>query len=213
MSLCASQITSLTIVYSTVYSDADQRKHQSAASLAFVRGIHRGPVNSPHKGPVTRKMFPFDDVIMVTLKSAWTTFHESSKSSYCVNLVVTGGNWGCRHDNHRCHQWWQSWHHNNSWLSVVKWNQVDFYFLSIPVHYVILTRTSWCYRCYLTSWMETVLHINQGYGLYVICQTKGNNSCIHSRYMLCLRVPLWLWITCSDNSLLPPPWNMSNYVV
>ena len=49
---------------STVYSDADQRKHQSSASLAFVRGIHRGPVNSPHKWPVTRKMFPFDDVIM-----------------------------------------------------------------------------------------------------------------------------------------------------
>ena len=64
MGAIASQITSLTIVYSTVYSDADQRKHQSSASLAFVRGIHRGPVNSPHKWPVTRKMFPFDDVIM-----------------------------------------------------------------------------------------------------------------------------------------------------
>ena len=63
----ASQITSLTIVYSTVYSDADQRKYQSSASLAFVRGIHRGPVNSPHKWPVTRKMFPFDDVIMASL--------------------------------------------------------------------------------------------------------------------------------------------------
>ena len=61
----ASQITSLTVVYSTVYSDGDQRKHQSSASLAFVRGIHRGPVNSPHKVPVTRKMFPFDDVIMI----------------------------------------------------------------------------------------------------------------------------------------------------
>ena len=59
-----SQITSLTIVYSTVYSGADQRKHQSSASLAFVRGIHQWPVNSPHKWPVTRKMFPFDDVIM-----------------------------------------------------------------------------------------------------------------------------------------------------
>ena len=64
MSTMASQITSLTIVYSTVYSHADQRKHQSSASLAFVRGIHRGPVNSPHKWPVTRKMFPFDDVII-----------------------------------------------------------------------------------------------------------------------------------------------------
>ena len=64
MGTMASQITSLTIVYSAVYSDVDQRKHQSSASLAFVRGIHRSPVNSPHKGPVTRKMFPFDDVIL-----------------------------------------------------------------------------------------------------------------------------------------------------
>ena len=64
MSAMASQITSLAIVYSTVYSGTDQRKHQSSASLAFVRGIHRSPVNSPHKWPVTRKMFPSDDVIM-----------------------------------------------------------------------------------------------------------------------------------------------------
>ena len=64
MGAIASQIASLTSVYSIVYSDADQRKHQSSASLAFVRGIHRGPVNSPHKWPVTRKMFPFDDVTM-----------------------------------------------------------------------------------------------------------------------------------------------------
>ena len=64
MAATASLITSLTIVYSTVYSSADQRKHQSSASLAFVQGIHRRPVNSPHKWPVTRKMFPFDDVIM-----------------------------------------------------------------------------------------------------------------------------------------------------
>ena len=51
MNTMASQITSFTIVYSTVYSGADQRKHQNSASLAFVWGIHR-------------KMFPFDDVIM-----------------------------------------------------------------------------------------------------------------------------------------------------
>ena len=41
MTTMASQITSLTVVYSTVYLDADQRKHQSSASLAFVWGIHR----------------------------------------------------------------------------------------------------------------------------------------------------------------------------
>ena len=56
MTTVASQITSLTVVYSIVYSDAYQRKHQSSASLAFVWVIHREPVNSPHKGPVTRKM-------------------------------------------------------------------------------------------------------------------------------------------------------------
>ena len=60
----ASQITSLTIVSSNVCSGIDQRKRQSSASLAFVQGIHRWPVKSPHKWPVTRKMFPFDGVIM-----------------------------------------------------------------------------------------------------------------------------------------------------
>ena len=67
LSAMPSQMTSRTIVYSTVYSGADQRKHQSSASLAFVRGIHRSPVNSPHKGPVTRKIFPLDGVIMKIL--------------------------------------------------------------------------------------------------------------------------------------------------
>ena len=52
MNSVASQITSLTIVYSTVYWGADQRKHQSSVSLAFVRGIHRLPVNSQQKWPV-----------------------------------------------------------------------------------------------------------------------------------------------------------------
>ena len=64
MGAMASRITSLTIIYSTVYSGADQRKHQSSVSLAFVRGIHRCPVNSPHKWPVMRKMLPFEVVIM-----------------------------------------------------------------------------------------------------------------------------------------------------
>ena len=83
MGAMAYQITSLTIVYSTVYSDADQRKHQSSASPAFVRGIHQGPVNSPHKGLVTRKMFPFDDVIM--------EFKQSSSSVLGVRSGVPPG--------------------------------------------------------------------------------------------------------------------------
>ena len=76
MSEIASQITSLTIVYSTVHSGADQSKHQSSASLAFVWEIHRWPVNFPHKWPVTRKMFPFDDVIMIRTSYELVPSHE-----------------------------------------------------------------------------------------------------------------------------------------
>ena len=78
MGAIASQITGLTIVHSTVYSDADQWKHQSSASLVFVRGIHRRPVDTPHKWPVTRKMFLFDDVIM----SFSHTWHSSCWKQY-----------------------------------------------------------------------------------------------------------------------------------
>ena len=65
MGAMASQITGVSIVYSIFCSGADQRKHQSFALQDFVRGIHRWPVNSPHKRLVTRKMFPFDGVIMI----------------------------------------------------------------------------------------------------------------------------------------------------
>ena len=81
MSAMAYQITSLTIVYSIVYSDADQIKYQSSASLAFVRGL---PVTSPHKGPVTRKMFPFDDGIMEDIhdtSSLWSEDKPAAKQS------------------------------------------------------------------------------------------------------------------------------------
>ena len=85
MSAMASQVTSLTIVYSTVYSSTDQRKHQSSASLAFVRGIHWWPVNSPHKGPVARKMFPFDDVIMPPTEAFASTKSDYPENSYCYD--------------------------------------------------------------------------------------------------------------------------------
>ena len=72
MGVIASQITSLTIVLSTIYLDTDQSKHQSSVSLAFnVQGIHQRGVNCPHKWPVTRKMFLFDDVIMIYFLLWW----------------------------------------------------------------------------------------------------------------------------------------------
>ena len=79
MGAMASKITSFTIVYSIVYSDADQGKHQSSASLAFVRGIRRWPVNSPHKWSVTRKMFPFDDVIMSRARDVFPQLQLGTK--------------------------------------------------------------------------------------------------------------------------------------
>ena len=89
MGAIVSQVTSLTIVYSSVYSDAEERKHQSFAALAFVWGIHRWPVNSPHKWPVTRKMFPFDDVFMCRL--VFPQFNLQSNEflkSYILNGLV-----------------------------------------------------------------------------------------------------------------------------
>ena len=76
ISAMASQITSLSIVYWIVSLGTDQRKHQSSISLAFVRGIHQWPVNSPHKGPVMWKMYPFGDVIICP--------QEDESCGYCL---------------------------------------------------------------------------------------------------------------------------------
>ena len=84
MGAIASQITSLMTVYSTFYSGVDQRKQQSSASLAFVRGIHRWTVNSPHKWPVMRINFPFDDVIM----HYQTTVNYWMPISYLTGVIV-----------------------------------------------------------------------------------------------------------------------------
>ena len=92
MGAMASQITSHTIVYSTVYSGADQRKHQSSASMAFVRGIHGWPMNSPHKRPITRKMFPFDDVIMVSRATVKNRINKSQGQllQTWINIIKSG---------------------------------------------------------------------------------------------------------------------------
>ena len=135
MGAMASQIAKLTIVYWTVYSGADQRKHQSSASLAFVRGIHRWPVNYPHTWPVTRKMFPFNDVIMswsvqhrgifhraiwrwdtIKVRKIWMICHAENGAKYILyfwrkNLLTydTTGRTNCR-----------SWH---------------YFYCHLPIHY------------------------------------------------------------------------------
>ena len=121
MSAIASQMASLTIVYSIVYSGTGQRKHQSSASLAFVQGIHRGPVNSPHKGPVTRKMFPFDDVIM---NSVLFKRNGNQHLIQCANL-----GWLCL-------QWplLLTWFNISAWISNYMpgkvWDEITYPFLN-----------------------------------------------------------------------------------
>ena len=92
MGAMASQITCLPIVYSTIYSGVDQRKHQSSASLAFVQGIHRWPVNSSTNGQysVTRKMFPFDDVIMEISEKQWaqSVLYLLLITKWCTHLAL-----------------------------------------------------------------------------------------------------------------------------
>ena len=78
MPAIASQITSLTIVYSTVYPRHRSKKISKLRATGLCARNHWWPVNSPHKGPVTRKMFPFDDVIMMTLVPTLNHVHNTS---------------------------------------------------------------------------------------------------------------------------------------
>ena len=93
MGALASQIIIPTIVYSTVYAGADQRKHQCSASLAFVRVIHLWLVNSPHKLPVTRKMFPFHDAIMLQKCHCMIrVFTDIIHTHFISTCTITGKN-------------------------------------------------------------------------------------------------------------------------
>ena len=91
----ASQLTGVLIVCPNVRSGTDQRKHQSSASLAFVRGIHRWRVYSPHKGPVTRKTFPFYDIIMSIdvdidsffLARMWLPKKKTKKNEHSITWI------------------------------------------------------------------------------------------------------------------------------
>ena len=109
-------ITNLTIVYSTVYSGADQSKHQNSASLAFVWGIHREPVDSPHKWPVTRKMFfhlMTSSCLWTIIPTCMTIIFRKPHTSGCrgkfdfeqQSLISSAENWvlsSCRLHRH----WW-----------------------------------------------------------------------------------------------------------
>ena len=147
----ASQITSLTIVYSTVYSDADKRKHQSSASLAFVRGIHRWPVNSLHKWPVTRKMFPIDDVIMFSSNT-----HRFTRSQ-CFHVVFLS-----------C---WNPWFRNCYHCNMA--NAIKTHLPLLP-HICVSELDQHCFRQWLVAYSAPNHYLNQFYLLPI--GTLGTNS-------------------------------------
>ena len=127
MSTMASQITSVLIVCAIVCSGEDQRKHQSSASLAFVRGIHRWPINSPHKGPVTRKMFPFDDVIMCSL--------------FLITQLAAFPHPQVRYDNRHFN--------NNNIISIIltrKWSTILYFKILCNRQITTSETSSWCRR-------------------------------------------------------------------
>ena len=150
MGAIASQITSLTIVYSTVYSDADQRKHESSASLAFVRGFHRGPVNSPHKWPVTRKMFPFDDVIM----SCWYILrhdyvHEYRPVSKCIAIYLSSDSYVMNYfHTDKLMQIWFIWIALQSPCA----HAVVVGLFRIPWLCLVSSKNYHCWRCHGSAW-------------------------------------------------------------
>ena len=74
----------------------DQRKRQSSSSLAFVRGIHRWPVNSPRKRTATRKRFPFDDIIMTSTftGTVMTTFASHVPAMKVLSQLIWRNKYG-----------------------------------------------------------------------------------------------------------------------
>ena len=102
MSMIVSQITGISIVCLTICPCTDQRKHQSSTSLAFVRGIHWWPVDSPHKRPVTQKMFPFDHVIML-IKIVGVDGMVFEYQVITTNNNHRNHHHHHNHHNHHCH--------------------------------------------------------------------------------------------------------------
>ena len=131
MRAMASQTTWVPIVYSTVCSGADQRKHQCSASLAFACEETGDRWITLTKGPVTPKMFPFDDVIMMgigaSFSQSFTDLHTHSvcrtslkrKCLHFDEIFITGCTESCQNDNFQCSQWWKFHQNDDIFVSVM----------------------------------------------------------------------------------------------
>ena len=154
----ASQTTGVSIVYSTVCSWVDQRK-QSSVSLAFVRGIHRWPVNSPHKGPVTRKMLPFDDIIMRQEKASENTICNTSLFHSGLNLFTYYSQW---------HHWYDK-TKPREYISVKfdsKFQKFSFKIASENFHLRKNCHFFQIFMCWIIFWLSTLIYVHQTTVLY-----------------------------------------------
>ena len=120
-------------------------------SLAYERGIHRWPVNSPHKGPVLRKRFPFDDVILLCLMGelwivygayygeVWSRYNWIELGLFCTHVIMSAY-WSVNTPFSRCKvnsasRLWQVWFLTNQWFELTN---IDFQRICICIGYVYI---------------------------------------------------------------------------
>ena len=182
MGTIASQITRLTIVYWTVYSDANERKHQSSAPLAFGRGIQRGPVNSLHKWPVTRKMFPFDDVIMHMPEWMLTCqlhFREQNSVTLRQFTMVFIYEMELGNNDSRISQLCSCVH---VLINLIRIGSMTSHTSTNRVMHVFLIINHWASIHYWVAFNQTLLNATSSYNLSKV-------PCFHSRKYSCHNVP------------------------
>ena len=187
-------IVSLTIVYSTVYSVTDQSKHQSPASLAFVRGIHRWPVNSPHKGPVMRKIFPFDDVIMQGLvQNIW--YNQFIYYCICRCGLFGGNHFIMLHELYEYNLFIliklsreKTWSFAMCGLQLKRWFHSNFQLSSV------------CNSIVIHSFQLDFISLSTDSGIVILwIKWQFRVNCIRKRNLHCLKVPLWTLPLVCDN--------------
>ena len=143
----ASQITKLTSVYSSVYLGSDQRKHQSYASLAFVWGIHRWPVNSHTNGQWRGKCFHL-------MTSSWVFAAFAGDDCKCINACCDANRvlsiLGIVFGNIASHLWrWV--HHDVCWTAL----NLQMGYLSVLLTYISYTKNNF------GEWISNYIHIRQ----------------------------------------------------
>ena len=148
MGTMASQITNLMIIYLPVYSGGDQRKHQSPASLAFVRRIHWWPVNSPHKGPARLAIRSWPSLLLCWWSA---TVHQKVELKYI-------------------YRWY-----NHLFIWVILWpmKQIARFSLfdNVLIHGKILSMqiTFWLCQCQVLPMKYLGTHINNRPSRYIQC--------------------------------------------